>query len=175
MHFTVASRLPVWPTMSALAKLQIIAAYCRLSMAATMLLTGGFHEDGWADTCDGLGGAVGERRDHRDARGEPGALGHRGEDHPLRQGGGEILERVHREVDLAVQQRLLDLLRESALPAQVCQRHVGLQHTRIISRALDAGGGIEIAADRFNRFGDFKRHPRFAAITQRAADDFIIR
>lgn len=25
-----------------------------LSMAATMLLTGGFHEDGWADTCDGL-------------------------------------------------------------------------------------------------------------------------
>ena len=33
-----------------------------LSMAATMLLTGGFHEDGWADTCDGLGGAVGRER-----------------------------------------------------------------------------------------------------------------
>lgn len=29
-----------------------------LSMAATVLLTGAFHEDGWADTCDGLGGAV---------------------------------------------------------------------------------------------------------------------
>ncbi len=29
-----------------------------LSMAATIWLTGGFHEDGWADTCDGLGGAV---------------------------------------------------------------------------------------------------------------------
>ena len=29
-----------------------------LSMAATAWLTGGFHEDGWADTCDGLGGAV---------------------------------------------------------------------------------------------------------------------
>jgi len=29
-----------------------------LSMAATLWLTGGFHEDGWADTCDGLGGAV---------------------------------------------------------------------------------------------------------------------
>ncbi|MCW7537557.1 adenosylcobinamide-GDP ribazoletransferase [Aquabacterium sp. A7-Y] len=33
-----------------------------LSMAATLWLTGGFHEDGWADTCDGLGGsAVRER------------------------------------------------------------------------------------------------------------------
>ena len=29
-----------------------------LSIAATVWLTGGFHEDGWADTCDGLGGAV---------------------------------------------------------------------------------------------------------------------
>ncbi len=29
-----------------------------LSMAATIWLTGGFHEDGLADTCDGLGGAV---------------------------------------------------------------------------------------------------------------------
>ena len=38
-----------------------------LSMAATLLLTGGFHEDGWADTCDGLGGAVGRTaaRAHR--------------------------------------------------------------------------------------------------------------
>ena len=29
-----------------------------LAMAAGVWLTGGFHEDGWADTCDGLGGAV---------------------------------------------------------------------------------------------------------------------
>ncbi len=33
-----------------------------LSMTATLLLTGGFHEDGWADTCDGLGGAVSRER-----------------------------------------------------------------------------------------------------------------
>ena len=33
-----------------------------LSMAATMFATGGFHEDGWADTCDGLGGAVSRAR-----------------------------------------------------------------------------------------------------------------
>lgn len=30
-----------------------------LSMVATMLATGGFHEDGWADTCDALGGGAG--------------------------------------------------------------------------------------------------------------------
>lgn len=29
-----------------------------LAIAAGVWLTGGFHEDGWADTCDGLGGAV---------------------------------------------------------------------------------------------------------------------
>lgn len=29
-----------------------------LSMAATVWFTGAFHEDGWADTCDGLGGHV---------------------------------------------------------------------------------------------------------------------
>jgi adenosylcobinamide-GDP ribazoletransferase len=33
-----------------------------LSMLATVLLTGGFHEDGLADTCDGLGGAVDRER-----------------------------------------------------------------------------------------------------------------
>ncbi|HET7793248.1 MAG TPA: adenosylcobinamide-GDP ribazoletransferase [Rhizobacter sp.] len=33
-----------------------------LSMAATVLLTGAFHEDGLADTCDGLGGAVSRER-----------------------------------------------------------------------------------------------------------------
>lgn len=32
------------------------------SMAATAWLTGGFHEDGLADTCDGLGGAVARER-----------------------------------------------------------------------------------------------------------------
>ena len=30
-----------------------------LSMAATIRLTGAFHEDGWADACDGLGGGWG--------------------------------------------------------------------------------------------------------------------
>ncbi len=29
-----------------------------LGMAFSVWLTGGFHEDGWADTCDGLGGSV---------------------------------------------------------------------------------------------------------------------
>ena len=35
-----------------------------LSMVATLLLTGAFHEDGWADTCDALGGgaSVGRER-----------------------------------------------------------------------------------------------------------------
>jgi len=33
-----------------------------LSMAFTVWLTGGFHEDGWADTCDGLGGSVSRER-----------------------------------------------------------------------------------------------------------------
>jgi adenosylcobinamide-GDP ribazoletransferase len=33
-----------------------------LSMAATVWLTGSFHEDGLADTCDGLGGAVSRER-----------------------------------------------------------------------------------------------------------------
>ena len=33
-----------------------------LSMAATVWITGAFHEDGWADTCDGLGGSVGRER-----------------------------------------------------------------------------------------------------------------
>jgi adenosylcobinamide-GDP ribazoletransferase len=33
-----------------------------LSMATTLWLTGGFHEDGWADTCDGLGGSVSRER-----------------------------------------------------------------------------------------------------------------
>jgi adenosylcobinamide-GDP ribazoletransferase len=50
-----------------------------LSMAATVWLTGAFHEDGLADTCDGLGGAVGRERAlaiMKDSRlGSYGALG----------------------------------------------------------------------------------------------------
>ncbi|MEF7615547.1 adenosylcobinamide-GDP ribazoletransferase [Aquincola sp. MAHUQ-54] len=50
-----------------------------LSMAATVWLTGGFHEDGLADTCDGLGGAVARERAlaiMKDSRlGSYGALG----------------------------------------------------------------------------------------------------
>jgi adenosylcobinamide-GDP ribazoletransferase len=38
----------------------LVAAW--LSIAAMAYLTGGFHEDGWADTCDGLGGAVSKER-----------------------------------------------------------------------------------------------------------------
>ena len=33
-----------------------------LALGATVWLTGAFHEDGFADTCDGLGGAVGRER-----------------------------------------------------------------------------------------------------------------
>ena len=33
-----------------------------LSMVATVVLTGAFHEDGFADTCDGLGGHVSRER-----------------------------------------------------------------------------------------------------------------
>ncbi len=50
-----------------------------LSMAGTVWLTGGFHEDGLADTCDGLGGAVSRERAlliMKDSRlGSYGALG----------------------------------------------------------------------------------------------------
>jgi adenosylcobinamide-GDP ribazoletransferase len=50
-----------------------------LSMAASLWLTGGFHEDGLADTCDGLGGAVSRERAlaiMKDSRlGSYGALG----------------------------------------------------------------------------------------------------
>lgn len=33
-----------------------------LSLAATLLLTGAFHEDGWADVCDGFGGGYTKER-----------------------------------------------------------------------------------------------------------------
>jgi adenosylcobinamide-GDP ribazoletransferase len=50
-----------------------------LGMAASVWLTGGFHEDGWADSCDGLGGAVSRERAlviMKDSRiGSYGALG----------------------------------------------------------------------------------------------------
>jgi adenosylcobinamide-GDP ribazoletransferase len=50
-----------------------------LAMATTVWLTGGFHEDGLADTCDGLGGAVDRARAlviMKDSRlGSYGALG----------------------------------------------------------------------------------------------------
>jgi adenosylcobinamide-GDP ribazoletransferase len=50
-----------------------------LAMVATVLLTGGFHEDGLADTCDALGGAVDRERAleiMKDSRlGSYGALG----------------------------------------------------------------------------------------------------
>jgi adenosylcobinamide-GDP ribazoletransferase len=56
-----------------------VPAAVLLSMAATAWLTGGFHEDGLADTCDGLGGAVSRERAleiMKDSRiGSYGALG----------------------------------------------------------------------------------------------------
>ena len=61
--------LQAWPPVVAVA----------LAMAATVWLTGGFHEDGLADTCDGLGGAVDRARAlviMKDSRlGSYGALG----------------------------------------------------------------------------------------------------
>lgn len=39
-----------------------LAVAVLLSMAATVWITGAFHEDGLADTCDGLGGAVSRER-----------------------------------------------------------------------------------------------------------------
>lgn len=61
--------LLLWPPM-------VAALAC---LAATAWLTGGFHEDGLADTCDGLGGAVGRERAlaiMKDSRlGSYGALG----------------------------------------------------------------------------------------------------
>lgn len=61
--------LQVWPP----------AVAVGLAMAATVWLTGGFHEDGLADTCDGLGGAVDRARAlliMKDSRlGSYGALG----------------------------------------------------------------------------------------------------
>ena len=33
-----------------------------VSLAATLLLTGAFHEDGWADVCDGFGGGTSRER-----------------------------------------------------------------------------------------------------------------
>lgn len=59
----------LWPPMVAVG----------LSMAASIWLTGGFHEDGWADSCDGLGGAVSREKAltiMKDSRiGSYGALG----------------------------------------------------------------------------------------------------
>ena len=34
------------------------------------------------------------------------------------------------------------------------ERHVGREHARVISRALDAGGGVKVAADRLDLLGD---------------------
>jgi adenosylcobinamide-GDP ribazoletransferase len=49
-----AAALVLW----AAAQLWALPVAVLLSMAATVWLTGAFHEDGLADTCDGLGGAV---------------------------------------------------------------------------------------------------------------------
>ena len=54
MGWTVgaAGALVLWATALVLpASIAVV-----LSMAATIRLTGAFHEDGWADACDGLGG-----------------------------------------------------------------------------------------------------------------------
>lgn len=65
----LALALQLWPP----------AVAVLLAMAASIWLTGGFHEDGWADSCDGLGGAVSRARSleiMKDSRiGSYGALG----------------------------------------------------------------------------------------------------
>lgn len=50
--FTLWAAAHVWPALVAVL----------LCMAATVWMTGAFHEDGLADTCDGLGGAVDRER-----------------------------------------------------------------------------------------------------------------
>lgn len=50
--FTLWAGAHLWPALVAVL----------LSMAATVWMTGAFHEDGLADTCDGLGGAVDRER-----------------------------------------------------------------------------------------------------------------
>ena len=52
------------------------------------------------------------------------ALQRAGEHDAGRQLGLEVLQAVHREVDAAVEQRLVDLLAEQALAADLCQRAV---------------------------------------------------
>ena len=44
------------------------------------------------------------------------------------------------------------------------QRHVGLEHAGVIGGALDAGGGIEIAADRLDLLGDLARGALLGAL-----------
>jgi len=70
-----ASALALWAAL----QLWPASVAVGLSMAASIWLTGGFHEDGWADTCDGLGGAVSRERAlviMKDSRlGSYGALG----------------------------------------------------------------------------------------------------
>jgi len=71
----LVSALVLWAAL----KLWPPAVAVGLSMAASIWLTGGFHEDGWADTCDGLGGAVSREKAlaiMKDSRiGSYGALG----------------------------------------------------------------------------------------------------
>lgn len=71
----IVAALVLWAAL----KLWPPAVAVGLSMAMSIWLTGGFHEDGWADTCDGLGGAVSREKAlaiMKDSRiGSYGALG----------------------------------------------------------------------------------------------------
>jgi hypothetical protein len=74
-------------------------------------------------------GQVGQRQRPRARRPHPGvarilAGGRRRQHQPGRQLGRHVLERVHRQVHLARQERLLELLGEQPLSADFAQRHV---------------------------------------------------
>ncbi len=54
-----------------------------------------------------------------------GARQHRGDDNPLRQHRGKILHGMNGEIDRAREKRLVDLLGEEPLAAEIAQRFVG--------------------------------------------------
>ncbi len=84
----------------------------------------------------------------------------------------DIVGRILRRADFLLDDALLALELfgiETRIGEDIAQhlereRHVRLHHPRIIGRGLDAGGGIEIAADRLDLLGDLARGSRRGAL-----------